>query len=147
MSDTSAADTPAPAAEVVQSPVTSPHRRSRNRRGRSAATMVLQVVLIALGVFLGLAGEEWREDRENRRVAADTLRRFREEITANREAVLAVKDYHTEQLADLNAYFAATTDEEKESATVQLDGILPPALRKDGLGARARDGYVGLPRR
>jgi hypothetical protein len=31
--------------------------------------MVLQVVLIGLGVFLGLAGEQWREERQSRRLA------------------------------------------------------------------------------
>jgi hypothetical protein len=31
--------------------------------------MLLQVVLIAVGVFFGLAVEEWREDRENEALA------------------------------------------------------------------------------
>ena len=88
--------------------------------------MVLQVVLIAVGVFLGLAGEEWREDRENRRLASETLRRFRTEIAANRDIVVAVKDYHAEKLTELNAYFAATTDEERDKVSVVLRGVRPP---------------------
>lgn len=53
------------------------------QRTRSVVSMVLQVVLIALGVFLGLAGEEWRESRENQRLGEDALRRFRAELVAN----------------------------------------------------------------
>jgi hypothetical protein len=88
--------------------------------------MLLQVVLIAVGVFLGLAGEEWREDRENRRLAGETLVRFRAEVAANRDAVLAVKDYHAEKHAQLTAYFAAATDEDKAAVSVDLAGIRPP---------------------
>ena len=51
--------------------------------------MALQVALIAIGVFLGLAGEEWREDRENRQLAAETLHRFRAEVATNRDTVSA----------------------------------------------------------
>ena len=45
-----------PSTAAVPSPL-----RAR-RRVRAAAAMAVQVVLIALGVFLGLAGEEWRQD-------------------------------------------------------------------------------------
>jgi hypothetical protein len=87
--------------------------------------MVLQVVLIALGVFLGLAGEEWREDRANRRFADETLRRFRSEVVTNRDIVLEVKDYHVEKLAEMDAYFAANADE-RANVPVRLAGIRPP---------------------
>jgi hypothetical protein len=87
--------------------------------------MVLQVVLIGLGVFLGLAGEEWREDRANRRLAVETLGRFRAEVATNRDTVLEYKDYHAEKHAQLTAYFAATA-EERVNLPVQLEGIRVP---------------------
>lgn len=88
--------------------------------------MALQVVLIGLGVFLGLAGEEWREERANQRLANETLQRFRAELATNRENVLRVKDYHAERHAELVAYFAAS-EEERKTLSVQLSGgPLPP---------------------
>jgi hypothetical protein len=119
------ADSPSAPAAVTATPTDAPRRHSRHRRGRSAVGMVLQVVLIAVGVFLGLAGEEWREDRENRRLADETLRRFRAEVATNRDIVLEVKDYHVEKLAELDAYFTAT-EEEKANISVRLAGIRPP---------------------
>ena len=88
---TEATDTHSKPADMipVQAP---PERPRRRRRMRSLAWMVLEVLLISIGVFLGLAGEQWREDRENRRQAAESLRRFRAEIAANREAISNVKD-------------------------------------------------------
>ena len=73
---------------------------------RTAVSMGLQVVLIALGVFLGLAGEQWRQDRDNRRLASETLRRLRTEMVENRAALMQVKDYHAARHAELEAYFA-----------------------------------------
>jgi hypothetical protein len=89
--------------------------------------MALQVALIAIGVFLGLAGEEWRQDRENRGLAAETLRRFRAELVTNREIVMQVKDYHAERLEELNRYFAAPA-ETRDATIVQFAGIRPPFL-------------------
>lgn len=89
--------------------------------------MMVQVVLISVGVFLGLAGEEWREDRENRQLADETLRRFRAEILVNRDEILKVKDYHVERLAELEAYFAADPAE-RDKVEVQFAGLRPPFL-------------------
>jgi hypothetical protein len=63
-----------------------PHRQPR---GPIAATpwlkILLEVVLITAGVFLGLAGESWRESREHRELAEQSLRRFREEFRLESE--------------------------------------------------------------
>jgi len=91
----------------------------------SAGGMVLQVALIAVGVFLGLAGEEWREDRENRRLASETLLRFRAEVSANRNAVLEVKDYHAEKHEQLKAYFEAA-GADRAGVSLSIQGIRPP---------------------
>jgi hypothetical protein len=76
-------------------------------RGRSVGKIVLEVVLISIGVFLGLAGEQWRESAHDRELAHASLRRFRSEFRANRKAVAEVRDRHDRKLKDMLAYFAA----------------------------------------
>jgi hypothetical protein len=78
-----------------------PHRR------HSWLKLVLEVVLITAGVFLGLAGESWRESREHRELAEQSLRRFRDEFKANRTAVERVHQRHQDQEKGLSDYFAA----------------------------------------
>lgn len=91
--------------------------------------MVLQVVLIALGVFLGLVGEEWRQDRENRRVATETLNRLRTEIVANRAAIMKVKDYHAARYAELKAYFAEPVAT-RDPSTIKFENLQPPFIER-----------------
>jgi hypothetical protein len=76
-------------------------------RRHSFLKILLEVVLITAGVFLGLAGESWRETREHRKHAAQSLRMFREELESNRKAVLRVHQKHQEQEEGLSNYFAA----------------------------------------
>jgi hypothetical protein len=93
-------------------------------RGQSLAWIVLELVLIGGGVFLGLAGEQWRENAHNRELAETSLRRFRSEIQANRRAVAAVKDYHAVTFKALNAYFAADATVRK-TLSVRIQGLQP----------------------
>jgi hypothetical protein len=69
--------------------------------GHSIFKLVLEVVLISVGVFLGLAGEQWRENTSHRELAERTLLRFRAEIVENRKAVADVTDYHKTLLPQL----------------------------------------------
>ena len=46
-------------------------------QGKSLFKIALEVMLIAVGVFLGLAGEQWRENVRHREMAEASLRRFR----------------------------------------------------------------------
>jgi hypothetical protein len=87
--------------QPASAPAARPHRR------HSWLKLVLEVVLITAGVFLGLAGESWRESREHRELAEQTLRRFREEVKGNRAAVLRVHQRHEDQEKGLYDYFAA----------------------------------------
>lgn len=127
MSDTPADTTPT-LASVAPTPEPMPPRASPRARP-SPLSMVLQVALIAVGVFLGLAGEEWREDRENRRVAADALRRLRVELEVNRESVARVKDYHAERLAELKTYFAGPV-ETRDATVVRFAGLRVPVFER-----------------
>ena len=72
-------------------------------RGRSTLMVLLEVLLISAGVFLGLAGEQYRETARHREIAQEALQRFRTEIIANRQAVAAVKDYHVQLRTQLHA--------------------------------------------
>jgi hypothetical protein len=108
---------------------TMPPARRPRRRARAALSMVVQVGLIALGVFLGLAGEEWRQDRQDRRLATETLRRLRAEVVVNRETLLSVKDYRMARHAELEAYFAAPV-EARDPKTVKFDGLKPPFFER-----------------
>ena len=94
-------DEPTPQPESATLAAARPHR------GHSWLRLVLEVVLITAGVFLGLAGESWRESREHRELAEQSLRRFRQEFESNRKAVERVHQKHKEQEKALSAYFAA----------------------------------------
>jgi hypothetical protein len=94
--DPQAAPTPAAVPAAAR-----PHRR------RSLLKILLEVVLITAGVFLGLAGESWRESREHREHAAQSLRMFKRELETNRDAVLRVHQRHKDQEKGLSDYFAA----------------------------------------
>src|SRR6187551_3096376 len=91
-------------------------------QGKSLFKIGLEVVLISVGVFLGLAGEQWRENAQHRELAAQTLRRFQTEIAANRKAVAAVKDYHAAKRTELHAYFDADA-KQRQSMSLQFRGV------------------------
>jgi hypothetical protein len=96
-----------PAAATVRTdPV--PHQ---SRRWKSGLKLVLEVVLVSIGVFLGLAGEQWRENRRHHELADVCLKRFQAEFRSNRAEVLRVRDRHVKELKDLQAYFNAHRDE------------------------------------
>lgn len=63
-------------------------------RGRSLGLVALEALLLALGVFLGLLGDQWREDHDAQRLAEESLQRFASEITVNQTRVEHVLAYH-----------------------------------------------------
>lgn len=88
------------------SPAT-PAAAARPHRRHTPLKLLLEVVLITTGVFLGIAGESWRESREHRELAEQSLRRFRDEFKANRNEVLRVHDRHIKEADDMRAYLKA----------------------------------------
>jgi hypothetical protein len=76
------------------------------RPAKSFLTIGLEVVLITAGVFLGLLGENWRENAEHRTLAEASLHRFRAEFRANKEEVERVYGRHVQELRGLQKYFA-----------------------------------------
>lgn len=90
--------------------------------GKSLLKIGLEVLLISVGVFLGLAGEQWREDRRHRELAESSLRRLQSEIQTNRKAVAAVTDYHVKTLKSLRTYFGKERTA-RSTADLQIQGL------------------------
>jgi hypothetical protein len=89
---------------------------------RRVLRVLLEIILISAGVFLGLAGDAWREREQKREAARASLRRFRAEIAANRDAVTAVRDYHVTTLASVRAYLAKP-NATRNVADVRISGL------------------------
>jgi hypothetical protein len=89
---------------------------------RPVLRVLVEVALIAAGVFLGLAGDAWREREQKREAARASLRRFRTEVATNRAAVAAVRDYHVTTLASVRAYLDKP-NKARNVADVQVRGL------------------------
>ena len=106
-------------------------RPARTHRSKSLLKIGLEVLLIGTGVFLGLMGEQWRERAHHRELAEASLRRFRDEILANRKAVAAVKDYHTTTKKSLDAFFAADARTRPSAQdAIRVRGIQPASFER-----------------
>jgi hypothetical protein len=106
-------------------------------RHRGIGRLLLEVVLISTGVFLGLAGEQWRESARHHELAHEALRRFRAEIVTNRKAVAGVKDYHVEMRKRIKAYLAADANARK-SLDVVMRGVQPVTFEHTAMDWRSR---------
>jgi hypothetical protein len=95
-----------------------------SRRSAGLLKIGLEVVLISVGVFFALMGEQWRENAHKRELATESLRRFRAEIATNRKAVAAVKDYHGELLQAITAYLDADP-KTRTTESVRIRGLQP----------------------
>ena len=71
-------------------------------------------------------GEQWREHVHHRELAETSLRRFRMELQANRDAVAAVKDKHVAKLKSVQAYFSL--DAAARQKVVDFDDATDPAF-------------------
>ena len=87
-------------------------------RAKSFAKIGLEVVLITTGVFLGLLGEQWRENAHHRELAKASLERFRAEFRANKAEVNRVHARHVQERDALQKYFA---DHQTELLAALLD--------------------------
>ena len=84
---------------------------------------------MAVGVFLGLAGDQWRENAQHRTDARASLQRFRAEVSANRDAVLRVRDYHAEMLVAARAYLGAPPSA-RDRTQFGLRGLEPVSFER-----------------
>lgn len=79
-----------------------------SRRRRSLPKIVFDIALIAVGVFLGLAADQWQENRGHRADARAALQRFHTEFTTNRDAVRGVQPVHVAALQRIGAWLSAS---------------------------------------
>ena len=100
------------------------HQGRAMHRSKSLLKIGLEVLLISTRVFLGLMGEQWRENARHREVAEASLRRFRTEILANRKAVADVKDYHVATKKSVDTYLAADA-KTRQAVEVSIHGLQP----------------------
>jgi hypothetical protein len=108
------------------------HQAAAPHRTKSFFKIGLEVVLISAGVFLGLLGEEWRENSEHQALADASLRRFRAEFRANKAEVERVHGRHVQQLQALEKYFS-----EHQAALLDVRQPLPqpvPDMATDSAG-------------
>src|ERR1051325_3636670 len=82
------------------------HPATTPGRTKSFVKLGLEVALITTGVFLGLLGEQWRENAHHRELAKASLERFRAEFRANKAEVNRVHPRHVQEYQGLQKYFA-----------------------------------------
>jgi hypothetical protein len=87
-------------------------------------TVGLEALLISVGVFLGLMGEQWRENADRRERAETALVRIRAEVTANRASIAAGQKYHSDLKESLEAYLAAKAAG-RPAPAVHMSGLNP----------------------
>ena len=113
---------------AVAAPVNTTSAQESSRASATASyrppllKILIEIALIATGVFLGLAADQWREREQHRDAARASLRRFRAEIVANRQAVAAVRDYHTVTLASVRSYLGKD-HKTRNVADVRINGL------------------------
>ena len=105
-----------------------PTRGKATHRWKALLKVGLEVLLISSGVFLGLMGEQWRENVRHRELAETSLRRFRTEIQTNRKAVADVKDYHVITKKSVDAYLSTDAKASVDTQNRQLIDTSKPAI-------------------
>lgn len=103
--------------------------RSSRRHGRSLVSMAIEVALIGLGVFLGLAGEQWRQNRQYHADALESLQRFRAEIVANRTELSTKLAYHAPLQKGVAAFLAADA-KGRDAISLKFSGLQPPSFER-----------------
>ena len=115
----------APGSSVPGHPVDSADETSRPSprfRMPRLPKLLLEVILISSGVFLGLAGEQWRESRHKNELAQVALRGLRSELETNRKEIAAHKNYHVTKRKDLEDFLKADP-KQRLKTKVDIEGI------------------------
>jgi hypothetical protein len=99
----------------------------RGENGRSFLSLIFEVGLIAVGVFLGLWANNWHEDRQHRAQAEATLRNFATEMEANRQVTQSNRQYHEDLARELHAFASSKEPgtEERFNKEVHFLGVRP----------------------
>jgi len=94
---------------------------------RSFLSLLIEVVLVAVGVFLALWANNWHEDREHRAQAQAALRNFASEMEANRQATQRNRAYHETFARELREFLASKepASEDRLNRSVHFEGMRP----------------------
>ena len=94
---------------------------------RSFFNLLIEVVLVAVGVFLALWANNWHEDREHRAQARAALRNFATEMEANRQATQRNRSYHETLVRELEQFLRSKDppSEERLYKEVHFEGVRP----------------------
>ena len=115
------------------------------RRVRSLLGLLLEMALITGAVFLGLLADEWRENRQQQRLADTALERFRAEVETNKLAIEAVRETHQALLDRVAAFLQA--DSQKTllafATQVRFAGIRAPSFDRTALDLAIGTGSLG----
>jgi len=106
---------------------------------------LIEVVLIAGAVFLGLLADEWRENRQQLELARGALERFRTEVAANKLAVAGVQEYHEKFQTQVNAFLGAEGPKTLGAffARVDFKGVRAPNFEHTALDLALTTGSLG----
>ena len=101
--------------------------QSREQDGKAILRMLFEVVLIALGVFLGLLANNWHEVREHREKAQAALRNFVGEMEVNLQATQRGRNYHETLAHELSQFLQSKepSSDERFANEVHFEGLRP----------------------
>lgn len=94
---------------------------------KSLLSILLEVVLVSMGVFLALWTSNWHEEREHLALADSALRNFAEEMRTNQLAVQKDRQYHETLAQELHQLLASSEPptEERLQKNVHYTGVHP----------------------
>jgi hypothetical protein len=117
---------------------------------RSILELLIEVVLIGVGVFLGLLANQWHDDRQHRELANATLRYFHEEILVNRQALEKVRPYHVALSREVGSFLQLEGPKttQRFQSTVHFRGVEPVQFERTAWDlALATQSFAYLPPR
>jgi hypothetical protein len=99
---------------------------------KSILQLLIEVVLVALGVFLGLLANQWHDDQQHRELANTTLRYFHQEIVANKQAIAKVQAYHAALSREVGAFLQGEGPKtmQRFQSDVHFRGVEPVVLER-----------------
>jgi hypothetical protein len=99
----------------------------KDGHGRPFGSLLIEVLLITVGVFLALWASNWHEDREHRAQAKAALRNFLEEMQTNRDATQHNRTYHETLAQQLDQFLRSSepVTEERLYKEVHFEGLRP----------------------
>lgn len=98
-----------------------------SEHGKSFVNLLIEVGLIAVGVFLALWANNWHEEREHRAQAEAALRNFLGEMEANLQATQANRPYHEALARELDQFLKGKEPptDERFHKEVHFEGVRP----------------------